>query len=141
MDLILNQDVKGVGKKGELKSVADGYARNFLIPRGLAVMADKEHRAQKQVQDEKLQALRGQNEAMAKELEKEVLKFKLKAAQSGETFGSVSKKDVEDALKEKGIDFESVRLDKSIKGTGKHEVEIELGQGVRAKLHIHIEAE
>jgi len=141
MKVILLQNVKNLGQKGELKNVADGYGRNFLIARKLAIPADASHIKQKQAHDKKKNEEVLTKKAEAKEYEKYVLEFSLKTGEHGETFGSVSKKDIEEALKSKNIPYESVELDKSIKGSGKHEVILSLGDGVKAKITAEIKAE
>ena len=142
MKVILKQDVKGQGKKGELVSVSDGYARNFLFPRDLAMPADaqamnelknKESAAVFHQQEEKKAAL-----AVAELLKDKTLTVKARAGQNGKLFGSVTTKEIADELKKQ---FD-VTLDKrkivmaDIKAFGGYTAELKLPQGVTGKLTV-----
>ena len=142
MKVILKQDVKGQGKKGELVSVSDGYARNFLFPRDLAMPADaqamnelknKESAAVFHQQEEKKTAL-----AVAEFLKDKTLTVKARAGQNGKLFGSVTTKEIAEELKKQ---FD-VTLDKrkivmaDIKAFGGYTAELKLPQGVTGKLTV-----
>ncbi len=142
MKVILKQDVKGQGKKGELVSVSDGYARNFLFPRDLAMPADaqamnelknKESAAVFHQQEEKKAAL-----AVAELLKDKTLTVKARAGQNGKLFGSVTTKEIAEELKKQ---FD-VTLDKrkivmaDIKAFGGYTAELKLPQGVTGKLTV-----
>lgn len=144
MKVILKQDVKGQGKKGQLVQVSDGYARNFLLPRGLAVEADaqamndlrnKESAAQHHLQVEKQEA-----EAAAKSLSGKTVKITARAGQSGKLFGSVTTKEVAEELKKQF----SITIDKrkismaDIKSFGSYEAELKFNQGVTAKVTVMV---
>ena len=143
MKVILTADVKGQGKKGELKEVSEGYARNYLIPRGLAMKATadnlnalalKEKAKAAQAAKEKAQA-----QEHAKQLESCVVKVKARGGENGKLFGSVTSKEVADALKEQyGIELEKNRilLEENIKSFGSYELRCKLGYEVNGTIHL-----
>ena len=142
MKVILKQDVKGQGKKGELVNVSDGYARNFLFPRGLAVEADAQamndlknrEEASKYRDDmEKKSA-----QAAAGLLTGKTLKLTAKAGQGGRLFGSVTTKEVAEELKKQfGLDIEKRKIAMAdIKAYGSYEAEIKFSYGITAKLTV-----
>ena len=143
MKVILTTDVKGQGKKGELKEVSEGYARNYLIPRGLAMKATadnlnalalKEKAKAAQAAKEKAQA-----QEHAKQLESCVVKVKARGGENGKLFGSVTNKEVADALKEQyGIELEKNRilLEENIKSFGSYELRCKLGYEVSGTIHL-----
>ena len=108
MKVVLKKDVKGVGKEHEVQEVSVGYARNFLIPKGLAEVATEEKAAAaKSKQEEREEQEKGIVEEKKKQIEalaKLELECKLKAGRHGEVFGSVGEKEIEKALKEKGYE-------------------------------------
>lgn len=135
MKVILLQDVRGLGQRNAVKVVSDGYARNFLIPRKLAVPADATHIAQKQAHDADAARERAVYEAEAERLSKESFVLTVKTGSHGETFGSVSKKDLEEVLRLKG--FSGVPLlEHAIKKTGDHVVPVEFKMGVKGMMKI-----
>ncbi len=144
MKVILKQDVKGQGKKGELVQVSDGYARNFLLPRGLAVEADaqamndlrnKESAKQHHLQVEKQEAL-----AAASAVEGKTVKVTAKAGQSGKLFGSVTSKEVAEALNTQyGIVIDKRKIVMGdIKAFGSYQAELKFNQGVTAKITVMV---
>jgi large subunit ribosomal protein L9 len=147
MKVILKQNVESLGKTGDIVKVADGHARNFLIPRGLAMEANvKSIRA---VEHDKALILK----RAAKEKEKaEALRDRLSGVsvtisrRSGEQdklFGSVGAKDIEQALKDQGleIDRKDIVLEEPIKSVGEFAVKVKLSQGVAAELKVSVVAE
>ena len=144
MKVILKQDVKGQGKKGELVNVSDGYARNFLFPRGLAVEADaqamndlknREEAAKYRDDMEKKSA-----QAAAGLLTGKTLKLTAKAGQGGRLFGSVTTKEVAEELKKQfGLDIEKRKIAMAdIKAYGSYEAEIKFSHGITAKLTVMV---
>ncbi len=143
MKVILTADVKGQGKKGELKEVSEGYARNYLIPRGLAMKATadnlnalalKEKAKAAQAAKEKAQA-----QEYAKQLEACVVKVKARGGENGKLFGAVTGKEVADALKEQyGIELEKNRIlmEEHIKNFGSYELRCKLGYEVSGTIHL-----
>ena len=136
MKIILLADVKGVGRKNEVKDVADGYARNFLIARGLGVAADEKGMIVKKSADAKEQAEIDRLQAIAHKLAALPFEFTIKTGQHKEVFGSVSRRDVETALRDKGITEGEVVLDHPIKSTGEQFVEIDFGKGIKGRIKI-----
>ena len=144
MKVILKQDVKGHGKKGELVSVSDGYARNFLFPRGLAAEADAQAMNELKNKEEAARFHEEQEKKAAKEtaqaVDGKVLKLTAKAGQGGRLFGSVTAKEVAEEL---AAQF-GVKLDKrkiqmaDIKAFGTYEAEIKLGYGFTAKVSVMV---
>ncbi len=135
MKVILLKDVKNVGKKDEVKEVSDGYARNFLIKRGLAVAYTEgsKHVLNEQLADRQAheEQLKQEAQAIAKELESTTVDFQLKAGKGGAVFGSVSSKQIASALQEKGIkvDKRKIQLESSISSLGTTRVKVDLYHG------------
>lgn len=145
MKVILKADVKGVGKKGEILNASDGYARNFLFPRNLAVEANegnlktynlqKENEAKKKA--EELQAAKD----LANKISQLEVKLEVKAGESGRLFGSITSKDIADALKAQHkieIDKKKIVIDEAIKVAGVHNVEVKVYPEVSTKLKVNI---
>lgn len=145
MKVILKQDVKGLGKKGEMVNASDGYARNFLFPRNLAAVADaqainemKNLEASKQ---HKLDVELAEAKAVAAKLEGKNVKFFAKAGQNGKLFGSVSAKEVCEELKKQyavDVDKRKIVLADDIKAFGTYEAVLKLAQGVTCKFYIMV---
>jgi large subunit ribosomal protein L9 len=138
MKVVLLQDVRGVGRKYEVKDVNDGYARNFLIAKKLAAPADDKAVSLKRAHDEQEAAALIRLKKIAAEIEKTVLTFAV-AGDDKSVFGSVSREDIVHELKKRGVADFKMDLPKSIKATGEHVVPIDLGRGVKTKLKIKIE--
>lgn len=146
MKVVLKQDVKTIGKKDELHEVSDGYARNYLFPRGLAMPADagamnmvksKEDAVRHHAEEELAAA-----KAVAAKLEGQAVKLKAKAGQGGRLFGSVTAKDIAAALTKltgDEIDKRKVVLDADIKAFGSYQVEVKVYPKVVAKVTVHVE--
>ena len=145
MKVILKADIKGVGKKDEVINASDGYARNFLFPKNLAVEANKENMSKlKAKQDSaKYQKEQDKEEAMktADKLSKILLKIKVKAGENGKIFGGVSSKEIAQELSKQyaiQIDKKKIDLKETIKTLGVHNVEIKLFESVVGKLRIDV---
>lgn len=138
MKVILLQDIRGIGRKFDMKEVADGYARNFLFPKKLARLADESGQTVKAEHDQKLATGLAELKSAIALLAKEPFEFSVKAGKHGEVFGSVSKKDIESVLHAKGFKKAEVLLDHPIKATGEHIVEVNFGQSVHGKAKINI---
>lgn len=146
MEVILKQDVKGTGKAGDVVKVSDGYARNKLIPGGLAVEATAANK--KAIEREKAKAAekfaqdKAEAEAFKSRLEGNVVTVKTKVGEGGRLFGSITSMDIAEAIKEQTgeeIDKRKIVLAKPIKETGVETIEIKLFQDVSAKVVIKIE--
>lgn len=140
MKVIFLKDVRSVGRKGDVKNVSDGYARNFLLPLMLAKVATDSEVKILEAQKENEIAHREEKVALlqitAKELSGKEIIFEIAAGDKGEVFGSVGEKDIEKALEAKDIETQRIFLDKPLKSLGNHEVEIELGFGVKTKITV-----
>ena len=148
MEVILKKDVKGTGKAGDVVKVSDGFARNKLIPGGLAVEATPANRKaierEKAKAAEKYAAEKAAAEDLARRLEDKIVVVKTKVGDNGRLFGSITSMDIAGAIKEQTgeeIDKRKVILSKPIKETGVETVEIKLFQDVNAKVVIRIEGE
>lgn len=147
MKLILLSDVKNIGKKNELVTVADGYARNFLLPRRLAVEAtDKSMEIlQKQKADKVQEEAEHKKEAqeLAKKLESITLEFPVKTGENGRVFGSVSTKAVVEQLEKQyniTIDKRKIKDAQPLALLGLNTIEIELFKGVIGKISVRLKA-
>ena len=143
MKIILLQDIKTLGKKGDVKDVSEGYARNFLLPKKMAVAANDEAVKNITAQKEKEKAEEAKNAEKMRQLaavlkEREiVIESKEK---NGKLFGSISKKDIAASLKKDGIDIaeEKIMLEAPIKKTGGYEIEIKLASGISSRIKVKI---
>lgn len=144
MEVIFIKDLKNQGKKGEIKKVKDGYAENFLIKNGYAVIKNKENMAKLEKEQQAKAASDAKNKKEAEELKKEldklVLEFKVKTGEGDKVFGSVSIKQVKDALTKKGYKIEKsqIELTTAMASLGFHRVDINLYPGVKATIKAHI---
>ena len=144
MEVIFIKDLKNQGKKGEIKKVKDGYAENFLIKNGYAVIKNKENMAKLEKEQQAKAASDAKNKKEAEELKKEldklVLEFKVKTGEGGKVFGSVSIKQVKDALTKEGYKIEKsqIELTTAMASLGFHRVDINLYPGVKATIKAHI---
>lgn len=148
MKVLLTKDVKGVGKSGEIKDVADGYGKNFLIGKGLALAATNEV-LKKYESDQRKKAaneaaeIERLNELKAKLADIKVVITK-KLGDTGHLFGSVTKDEIAHALLEQHeIEIDKKELDAKhgIKTTGLHDLDLKLGHGIHATLHLEIKGE
>ena len=145
MKVILLQDIKNVGKKNEVINANDGYARNFLFPKKLAVEANKDNMLKleaKQASNAHKKNLEIEaNKQKAKKIEEITLKLKVRAGANGKTFGGITSKEIAEALKKQtGIDVDKKKiiLKETIKTIGTFNVDVKFGDGVNANLKITI---
>jgi large subunit ribosomal protein L9 len=145
MDVILLKDVKGTGKAGQIVKVSDGYARNMLFPRGLAKEATqgnvKTLERQKEAAAEKRAAQKAEAQEQAKKLEEVTLTIKAKGGDNGKLFGSITTKDIAEALEKQEkikVDKKKIVLNNPIKTTGEKEVVVKLFEEVSAKLKVTV---
>ena len=148
MKLILTTYVKNLGKKDEMVQVSDGYGRNYLIPRGLAVeataaninqMKDKQNAAATKQKREQAAA-----ESYKEQLEGKVIVVKARAGENGKLFGAVASKDIAEAVEKQlgfKLDKKKIVLDEPVKNTGKKQVPVKLYPGITATLDVSVEAE
>jgi large subunit ribosomal protein L9 len=147
MEVILREDIKTLGKAGELVKVKPGYARNYLLPRGLAYEATEGNR-KRIAAESKARAVRGEQEkgeaqAIASRLAGVSLTLKRKAGEGDRLFGSITAQDVADALAAQGhtVDKRRIELDHPIKTIGQHSVPVRLHHDVTAELRVTVVAE
>lgn len=143
MKVIFQQDVRGQGKKGEMKEVSDGYARNYLLPRNLAVEANKDNlnalalkEKAKKAQEAKEKAAAMENAQRLKDI---VTTIRAKAGANGKLFGAVTSQEIAEALKEQhGIEVEKNKLVQGdpIKAFGSYEVKCKFGYGIDGIVHL-----
>ena len=143
MKVILQQDVKGQGKKGQLVEVSDGYARNFLLPRKLAVTATAENLNTMKQQDKARRAQeaaeKAEAEASAKKLEGLMVKVSARAGEGGRLFGAVTAKEISEALAQQhGMNIAKTKivLDEPIKACGSYQLKCKLGYEVTGTLNV-----
>lgn len=147
MEVILREDVQNLGTVGDVVKVKPGFARNYLLPRGLAVVADHrnvrvlEH--QKRVVADKREQDRRRAQTAAQTLSSVRVTIKARAGEEGKLFGSVTNLDIEKALADQGVIVERrrIRLPDPIKAIGEHVVPIHLGVGVDAQVTVVVEAQ
>ena len=145
MKVILKADIKGVGKKDEVISASDGYARNFLFPKNLAVEANAENmsklKAKKDSNAYKKSQEKEEAKKIAEKLSKILLKIPVKAGENGKIFGGVSAKEVSDLLKEEykiEVDKKKIERKETIKTLGVRTLTIKLYEGVIGNLKIDV---
>jgi large subunit ribosomal protein L9 len=144
MKVILKHDVKGLGREGDLKEVKDGYARNFLLPTGKAVVADKgalanweRHREQREERD---RALRTDAETTAEKLRALKLEIPVKSGERGRLFGAVTAHQLVEAIRREGVELDrhALHLREPIKTLGEYKVDVRLMQGVDATVAVSV---
>lgn len=144
MRIILREEVKNLGKSGEVVTVRDGYGRNYLLPQGLALLATerniKQLEHQKKVISARNAKLQKDAQAVADKLASLTVRITRQAGEGGKLFGSVSTRDVEEAVRTFGVtlDRKKIVIEQPIKTTGEHTVEVKLGQGVVGKLKLTV---
>lgn len=146
MKIILLQDVKSVGKKGDLVELSEGYARNFIIPKKLGVEANNANmnnlKLQKANEEKVAKEQYDAAVALGKEVEEMLVKVSIKSGEGGKTFGSVSSKEIAKAVSNqygKEIDKKKIQMQDAIKSVGTHEVTVKLHPKVSAKLRVKVE--
>jgi len=143
MKVIFNVDVKGQGKKGELKEVSEGYARNYLLPRKLATEATTDNlnalRLKEKARAAAIAAEKEKAIANARQLESAVVRIKAKAGSAGKLFGAVTSQEICDALREQyGIEIEKQKIvqNEPIKTYGSYEVKCKFGYEISGTIHL-----
>ncbi len=148
MQVILLKDVKGVGKAGQVAKVSDGYARNLLFPKKLAMEASEANMKVLEKKRASIEAQRAMDLQVAQELKGKLedctLMLRAKAGDGGRLFGAITSKDIAEALEKQymiALDKKKIELPQPIKTVGEHEVELKLFTGVSARLKVSVEAE
>jgi len=144
MKVIFLQDVKGQGKKGEVKEVSEGYARNYLFPRGLATEATKGNlktlEVRKQSEERRKQQEKEEAEQLGKRLEQMTVVIRAKAGEGGRLFGAITSKQVAEALAKEGIEIDKrkIELEEPIRALGVTKVPVRLHPQVRATISVQV---
>ena len=145
MKVILKQDIKGVGKKDEIINANDGYARNYLFPRNLAVPADKGNltnlQSKKSSEEHRKDLERQAAKEIAKKIEQIQLKISVKSGDNGKVFGSVTSKEIAENLEKQyklKVDKKKILLAEPIKVLGTFNIDIKLFDGINAKLKLNV---
>jgi large subunit ribosomal protein L9 len=146
MKVILLEDVKALGKKGEIVNVSDGYARNFILPKKLGLEATGKNlndlKLQKANEEKRAKELLEEAQAFAKQLEEKAVVLKMKAGEGGKLFGAVSSKEIAAAFEEQcgvKIDKKKIQLKDSIKAFGTYDVPVKLHPKVTGTLKVKVE--
>ena len=146
MKVILKQDIKGVGKKDQIINASDGYARNFLLPKGLAVVADNTNMSNLKSKNESNLYKKNQElenaKSIANKLNETILRIKAKVGDNGKLFGGITSKEISEHLKKDfniDVDKKKIVLNENIKQIGTTIVQVKLYEGVVAKLKIMVE--
>lgn len=145
MKIILKQDVNGLGKKDEIVNASDGYAKNYLLPRGIAIEATEgnvnEAKNKQKAADDKKKRELAQAKEFASKLEGKTVSIQAKAGESGKLFGAIAGKDIADAIKvqyKAEVDKKKIVLHDPIKTAGDHKVEIKIYPGVSVEINVNI---
>lgn len=145
MKVVLNQDVKGLGKKLQIVEVSEGYARNFLLPKKLASVADGKNinEAKGKIDSQKFKKKTEMEEANKNKeiLEKGFIEFRHKVGEGSRLYGSVTEKDIAQAIKDKfniDVNKKKITIKDQIKSLGTYSVNVKLYEGVIAKLKINV---
>ena len=145
MKVILKVDIKGVGKKDQVINASDGYARNFLFPKNLAVEANKENMSKLKAKQDSNAFKKSQEKEEAKKIAEKLskiqLKIPVKAGENGKIFGGVSAKEIAELLKENykiEIDKKKIELKETIKTLGARTIQIKLYEGITGNLKIDV---
>ena len=145
MKVILNEDIKGVGKKNEIVNASDGYARNFLFPKKLAVPADAQNmnilNTKKASQQHKKELELEEAKKTQEKMKTIVVKVKTKSGENGRTFGSITSKEIAENLENQfkiKVDKKKINLNEPIKALGTYIVNVKLFEGVTGKLTVSV---
>ena len=148
MEVILLQDVKSLGKKGQVVKVNDGYARNFILPKKLGVEANAKNlhelELQKAAEQQRLQEILDEAKALGGQLKDLTVNIRIKVGENGKVFGSITTKEISAALKEQhkfDIDKKKMLLNDAIKNVGSYEVPIKLHPQVTVSIKVKVEGE
>jgi large subunit ribosomal protein L9 len=147
MKVIFLKDVKGTALEGEVKDVKDGYARNYLIPRGIVAPATEANLKKLETRKDKIKEKEEQKLAAAKEKAEKLneleVELSVKAGEKGRLFGAVTSQDIAEAIKAKGfeLDKKDIELDNPIKETGTHSVTVGLYKDAKAEIKVTVTAE
>jgi len=146
MEVILNESIESLGKAGDIVNVSDGYARNYLIPKGIAIVANKKNLVQIEKQRaailERAAKVRQEFEALAEQLSKIDIEIPVKVGEEEKLYGSVTSMDIARAIEEKGyqVDRKKIVLTEPIKALGEYEIPVKLSPDVTATVKVRVVA-
>lgn len=144
MKVILREDVKNIGNMGQIIDVTDGFGRNYLVPRGLAVEANirniKSLEHEKKVIQEKARKIKNQAQDLASKVSSAAVVIKAKAGEEGKLFGSVTTMDIAEQLKKEGFDIDKkkISLEEPIKRIGSYSVKIKIHPEIAAEVNVQV---
>ncbi len=144
MEVILNESIESLGKAGDIVNVSDGYARNYLIPKGIAIVANKKNLVQIEKQRaailERAAKVRQEYEALAEQLSKLDIEIPVKVGEEEKLYGSVTSMDIARAIEEKGyqVDRKKIVLPEPIKALGEYEIPVKLNPDVTATVKVRV---
>jgi large subunit ribosomal protein L9 len=144
MEVILNESIENLGKAGDIVSVANGYARNYLLPKGIAIVADKKNLTKIEKQREAIlkraAKMKEEYEALASQLSALDIEIPVKVGEEEKLYGSVTNLDIAKAVEEKGfqIDRKKIVMEEPIKALGEYEIPVKLSPDVTATLNIKV---
>ena len=144
MKVVIKEDIKNVGKMGQIVDVADGFARNYLVPRGLAVEANTKNlkaiEHEKKLIQEKAKKIKNSAETLSDKISTMTLMIKAKAGDEGKLFGAVTSMDIAELLKNEGIEMDKkkISLDEPIKRLGSYSVNIKIHAEISTHLNIQV---
>ncbi len=147
MDIILKEDIKGLGYKNDVVNVKPGYGRNYLIPQGYAIIASKSnmkmHKENIRQASHKAEKIKNEAQELASKIGALVLPISTKAGESGKIFGAITTTQVAEAISNKGFDIDrkKINLPSNIKELGEYEVELDLHKEVKHSIKIQVTAE
>ena len=144
MEVILNESIESLGKAGDIVNVSDGYARNYLIPKGIAIVANKKNLVQIEKQRaailERAAKVRQEFEALAEQLSKLDIEIPVKVGEEEKLYGSVTSMDIAKAIEDKGyqVDRKKIVLPEPIKALGEYEIPVKLNPDVTATVKVRV---
>ena len=147
MKVLLTQTVKNVGRPGDIKEVADGYARNFLLPRGLATVANvaavKQAQAQRAAEHRREEKDQAQNEALGVKLGETIVTLRAKTGAQGRLYGAITAADIAEALEQatgQAIDRRRIELGEPIRTLGEHKVPVRIAREIVPEITVKVES-
>ena len=144
MKIVLKDDVKNIGKMGQIIDVADGYARNYLVPRGLAIEANTKNikalEHEKRIIEKKAKKIKNSAQELSNKILAMTFTIKAKAGDEGKLFGSVTTMDIAELLQKEGIEIDKkkISLDEPIKRLGSYSVNVKLHPEISTQLNIQV---
>lgn len=144
MKIVLKDDVKNIGKTGQIIDVADGYARNYLVPRGLAIEANTKNikalEHEKRIIEKKAKKIKNSSQELSNKISAMTFTIKAKAGDEGKLFGSVTTMDIAELLQKEGIEIDKkkISLDEPIKRLGSYSVNVKIHPEISTQLNIQV---